>query len=92
LKIIAPDYVPFNKTLVHGETIGENSTFIPPATEGGGINARSVNLDFLKFDGTNPTNWVLKAQQFLSFGQIPDNQRVHIAYFHMEGKTLHWYN
>jgi hypothetical protein len=105
LTTIAPDYVPPNKILVHGETSGEKTPFIPSgetsgekipfiplATEGGGINPRSVNLDFPKFDGTDPTNWVLKAQQFFSFGQIPDNQRVPIAYFHMEGKALQWYN
>lgn len=50
--------------------------------------ARPVNLDFPKFDSIDPTNWVLKAQQYFAFGQIPDNQRVPIAYFHMEGKAL----
>jgi hypothetical protein len=65
---------------------------IPTATDGVGINPRFVNLDFPKFDGEDPTNWVLKAQQFFVYGQIADNQRVPIAYFHMEGKALQWYN
>lgn len=65
---------------------------IPTVPEGGGINPRSVNLDFPKFDGTDPNNWVLKAQQFFAYGQIAENQRVPIAYFHMEGKALQWYN
>jgi hypothetical protein len=65
---------------------------IPTVPEGGGINPRSVNLDFPKFDGTDPNNWVLKAQQFFAYGQIAENHRVPIAYFHMEGKALQWYN
>jgi hypothetical protein len=65
---------------------------IPTIPEGGGINPRAVNLDFPKFDGTDPNNWVLKAQQFSAYGQIAENQRVPIAYFHMEGKALQWYN
>jgi len=65
---------------------------IPTILEGGGINPRAVNLYFPKFDGTDPNNWVLKAQQFFAYGQIAENQRVPIAYFHMEGKALQWYN
>jgi hypothetical protein len=71
---------------------GSSGSYIPTALEGAGINPRSVNLDFPKFDGNDPTNWVLKAQQFFVYGQVPDNQRVPIAYFHMEGKALQWYN
>jgi hypothetical protein len=82
------------KVTVEGEMSAPNpnNSFIPSATDGGGINPRSVNLDFPKFDGSDPTNWVLKAQQFFVFGQIQDNQRVPISYFHMEGKALQWYN
>lgn len=52
------------KVTVEGETSAPkpNNSFIPSATDGGGINPRSVNLDFPKFDGSDPTNWVLKAQ------------------------------
>lgn len=82
------------KVTVEGEmpTPKPNNSFIPSATNGGGINPTSVNLDFPKFDGSHPTNWVLKAQQFFVFGQIQDNQRVPISYFHMERKALQWYN
>jgi ABC-type transporter Mla subunit MlaD len=37
LTTIAPDYVPPNKVMVQGETSGENSTVIPPMTDGMGI-------------------------------------------------------
>jgi len=49
-------------------------------------------LEFPKFDGADPIDWVLKAQQFFSYGQIPDNQKVPISAFHMEGRELQWYN
>jgi hypothetical protein len=65
-----------------------SGSFIPIAVDGVGINPRSINLDFPKFDGEDPTNWVLKAHQFFAYGKIADNQRVPIAYFHMEGKEL----
>jgi hypothetical protein len=87
-----------NNLLIPPNGGGENGvpkssgSFIPTAADGVGINPRSVNLDFPKFDGEDPTNWVLKAQQFFAYGQIADNQRVPIAYFHMEGKALQWYN
>jgi hypothetical protein len=71
-----------------GVISGSSGSFIPSTPEGVGINPRSVNLDFPKFDGNDPTNWVLKAQQFFVYGQVPDNQRVPIAYFHMKGKAL----
>jgi hypothetical protein len=77
---------------VDGTVPASNSSLITTVPEGGGINPRSVNLDFPKFDGTDPNNWVLKAQQFFAYGQIVENQRVPIAYFHMEGKALQWYN
>jgi hypothetical protein len=50
-------------------------------------------LDSPKFDGTDPINWILKAQQFFSYIQTTKNQMVPIAAFHMEGRTLtlyHW--
>ncbi|KAA8524303.1 hypothetical protein F0562_010726 [Nyssa sinensis] len=57
----------------------------------GGIQARSLRLEFPRFDGTDLVQWVLKANQFFSYYDIPDNQKIQIAFFHMEGKALSWY-
>jgi hypothetical protein len=60
----------------------------PIAPNGGGIQAKAVQLEFPKFNGADPIDWVFKDQQFFSCGQITDNQKVHILAFHMEGRTL----
>ncbi|XP_042950388.1 uncharacterized protein LOC122282508 [Carya illinoinensis] len=57
----------------------------------GGIHARSLRLDFPKFDGTEPMEWILKAQQFFAYFKTPEDQKLQIAFFHMEGKALSWY-
>ncbi|KAG2679678.1 hypothetical protein I3760_11G062100 [Carya illinoinensis] len=63
-----------------------------PLFEGnGGIHARSFRLDFPKFDGTEPMEWILKAQQFFAYFKTPEDQKLQIAFFHMEGKALSWY-
>lgn len=48
-------------------------------------------LNFSKFDGTDPTIWVFRAQQFIAYYNTPDPKKIHLASFHMEGKTLKWY-
>jgi hypothetical protein len=58
----------------------------------GGIHTRTVKLDFPRFDGTEPVTWILKAQQVFTYSQTPENQKVPIAAFHMEGKALTWYH
>jgi hypothetical protein len=60
--------------------------------EEGGVLAKPVQLEFPKFEGADPMDWVLKAQQFFSYGQILDNQKVPISAFHMERRALQWYN
>jgi hypothetical protein len=71
------------------DPIEVESTVVP---EGGGIQAKAVQLEFPKFDGADPSDWVLKAQQFFSYGQIAESQKVPISAFHMEGRALQWYN
>lgn len=64
-----------------------------PLFEGnGGIQARTLRLDFPKFDGTDPNEWVKKAQQFFEYYSTHDEQRLQIAFFHMEDKALSWYS
>ena len=63
-----------------------------PLFEGhGGIQARSLRLDFPHFDGGNPNEWILKAQQFFTYFETPDDHKMEIASFHMEGKALTWF-
>jgi hypothetical protein len=79
-----------NKSPIYVEPIGE--TYSSPVLEGGGILAKPVQLEFPKFERADSIDWVLKAPQFFSYGQIPDTQKVPISAFHMEGRALQWYN
>jgi hypothetical protein len=56
-----------------------------------GIQARSLRLDFPCFDGGDPSEWILKAQQFFNYFKTPEDHKLEIASFHMEGKALTWY-
>jgi len=81
----------------NGENQGENSGNIEVGRDDqndriGGIQTRTVKLDFPRFDGTEPVTWILKAQQFFTYSQTPENQKVPIAAFHMEGRALTWYH
>jgi hypothetical protein len=57
----------------------------------GGIQARSLRLDFSRFDGGDPNEWILKAQQFFNYVETPEDHKLEIASFHMEGEALTWY-
>jgi len=58
----------------------------------GGLQTRTLKLNFPRFDGTNPMNWILKAQQFYNYNRTPEQQKVSFVAFHTEGKALIWYN
>ena len=65
---------------------------VDPLFEGdGGIQTHTLRLDFSRFDGAEPTEWILKAQQLFAYCSTPDDHRLQIASFHMEGKSLSWY-
>ena len=55
------------------------------------IQARTLRLDFPKFDGSEPMDWILKAEQFFDYFCTLDDQKLDIAFFHMEGNALSWF-
>ena len=56
-----------------------------------GIQTRAVRLDFPRFNGENPKGWIYRANQFFTYHQTNLFHRVLMASFHMEGKTLVWF-
>lgn len=48
-------------------------------------------MDFLHFDGGDPHDWILKAQQLFTYCQTLEDHKLQIASLHMEGKALSWY-
>lgn len=63
----------------------------PLFEDNGGIQTRAVRLDFPKFNGEDPNEWVYRADQFFNYHQTNLHHRVLLASFHMEGKALVWF-
>jgi hypothetical protein len=51
----------------------------------------AIKLDIPRFDGTDPLSWIFKISQFFDFHQTPDDQRLRLASFYMEGEALTWF-
>lgn len=49
-------------------------------------------MDFPCFDGGDPNEWIVKVQQLFSYYQTPEDHKLEIASFHIEGKALSWYS
>ncbi|GJZ40012.1 hypothetical protein Tco_0586575, partial [Tanacetum coccineum] len=55
------------------------------------LQVRHVKPDFPRFDGSDPFNWLFRAEQFFTFYETPDAQRLTIAYVHFEGSVIQWF-
>jgi hypothetical protein len=63
----------------------------PPETVPPGFANTSIKLDIPRFDGTEALGWIFKINQFFDFHRTPEEQRLNIASFYMEGDALTWY-
>ena len=52
---------------------------------------KNLRLDFPRFHGEDPTCWVYKANQFFSYHNTPEHQKVMMASYHLEEKALIWF-
>ncbi|XP_077226272.1 uncharacterized protein LOC143859450 [Tasmannia lanceolata] len=53
--------------------------------------SKHLKLDFPRFSGGDPTAWLFKVAQFFSFHQTPENQKLLMVSFHMEGSAASWF-
>lgn len=51
----------------------------------------SIKLDIPRFDGKDPLSWIFKINQFFEFHRTPEDQRLRLASFYMEGEALTWF-
>lgn len=51
----------------------------------------SIKLEITRFNGSDPLNWIFKITQFFDFHRTPEDQRLRIASFYMEGEALTWF-
>ena len=49
---------------------------------------RSMQIDVSHFDGTDVSSQIFKIEQFFQLYNTPDDQRIMISSFHLEGSTL----
>jgi hypothetical protein len=53
---------------------------------------RTLKLDFPRFNGAeDPTSWICRAEQFFRFHEMPIEDHVALASFHLKGETQLWY-
>ena len=49
---------------------------------------RSMKLDFPRFFEEEPTSWIYKPNQYFEYYKIPDNEKLMMTSFHMDGEAL----
>ncbi|CAA0838264.1 Unknown protein [Striga hermonthica] len=52
---------------------------------------RSMKMEVPKFDGTDPDGWIFRIEEFFDFLATPEELRLRIVSFHMEGKAAAWF-
>lgn len=50
-----------------------------------------MKLEFPRFFGVEPTSWIYKANQYFTYYNILDNEKLMMASFHMDGEALVWF-
>lgn len=52
---------------------------------------RSMKMDVPKFDGSDPSGWIFRIEEFFAFHNAPDDLRLSIVSFHLEGRASAWF-
>lgn len=47
-------------------------------------------LEFPKFDGSNPRNWIKKCCRYFAFYRVPNEQKVNLASLYMVDRAESW--
>lgn len=64
----------------------DNETIPPPKDTN-----RHMKLEVPRFDGSDATAWIFKINQFFDYHGTPENERIQIAFFYMDGPALSWF-
>jgi hypothetical protein len=65
--------------------------FTPQTPEITPIPATTMKLDIPRFNGSDAMGWIFKINQFFDYHHTPEDQRLRIASFYMEGEALTWF-
>lgn len=50
-----------------------------------------MHLDVPRFDGSNAPAWVFKINQFFDYHRTPEDERLQVASFYLDGEALCWF-
>lgn len=50
-----------------------------------------MNLEVPCFDGTDTMSWIIKISQFFDYHGTPDDERLQVAFFYLDGLALSWF-
>ena len=50
-----------------------------------------VKLDIPRFDGRDPLGWIFKISQLFEYQNTPEEERITVASFYLDGAALSWY-
>jgi len=68
-----------------------SSSLANPASINNSLNPHKMKLDVPRFNGSDPSGWIFKIQQFFAYHSTPKSERLTIASFYMEGPALAWF-
>ena len=71
--------------------IGDGSGGYNNGHHGGGSNWRFKKLDMPLFDGSQPDGWILRAERYLSFYILSEEEKMEAAVVAFEGDALSWF-
>ncbi|XP_020241395.1 uncharacterized protein LOC109819859 [Asparagus officinalis] len=53
--------------------------------------SKLAKLEFPRFSGDDPTEWFTRVDQFFEYQSTPEQQKVPLASFHLEGEANQWW-
>ncbi|MCI27843.1 retrovirus-related pol polyprotein from transposon opus, partial [Trifolium medium] len=70
------------------QSSASNASSVPPPEQ---PFRHRLKLDIPRFDGTDAHGWIFKITQFFSYHHTPEEERITIASFYLDGAALSWY-
>lgn len=50
-----------------------------------------LRLELPRFDGSDASGWIFRIQEYFDYHNTPDDQRIKVVAFNLEGKASDWY-
>ena len=57
----------------------------------GSLIPRPIKLEFPRFSGGDPSSWILRAMQFFRYYEIPEEEKIFNASYHLDDEALVWF-